>query len=111
MRESIKMSALLIFNNIPENVDFYILPDHVHEKYKHFLVEAHGKLLNCHEMNKGMGFLDVALTKEKLPFCDGGFSSEELDQYSGIFVQYKVDNSKPFKFDGGNIYSAGANFL
>lgn len=79
--------TLLIWQTIPENSDFYLIPNEVADKYKHFLKEAHNLFINSDDMNDGMRFLNSALG-EDVP-------EEGFEDSLGIFCQYKVDIKAP----------------
>ncbi len=84
------MSVLLIWEEVPENTVLYVIPNEVAEEYREFLEMAHGKMINADEMNKGMEFLNVAISGE-----DCGKADAWAKQYVGCLKQYKVDHTKP----------------
>jgi hypothetical protein len=81
--------TLLVWETIPEETDFYLIPNEVAKDYEDYLKQAHHKFINAQEMNDGMAFLNTALADED-GVAEGGMCA-----YLGIFKQYKVDHKKP----------------
>lgn len=79
--------TLLVWETIPEETDFYLIPNEVADKYRSYLEQAHHKFINAQEMNEGMAFLNTALGDE---MAEEGFCHE-----LGTFREYKVDHHKP----------------
>lgn len=79
--------TLLVWERNPEGIDVYLIPDDVAKKYRHFLDEAHGRLIGSDEDNDGMKFLNQALSVE---VWEDGF-----EQYKGVLVNYKVKFGSP----------------
>lgn len=91
--------ALLIWQLVPEECNFYLIPTAEAEKYQHFLVQAHGKFLNASEDSDGLHFLNTALSEE--------YAEEGYEKYAGIFVPYKVSNETPLSAPITTVYSSG----
>ena len=80
------MNTLLIWEENPENVSLYLIPNEIADRHRHHFEAAHGKMINCDDMSEGMEFINIALQ-----------SSEDTDgaPFAGIFQAYKVDGEKP----------------
>jgi hypothetical protein len=85
--EDIMSHTLLVWETIPEETDFYLIPNEVAKDYEHYLKEAHHRFINADKMNEGLAFLNTALGDE---MAEAGMCA-----YLGIFREYKVDHKKP----------------
>lgn len=81
------MFTLLVWETIPEETDFYVIPNEVAQKYEHFLKQAHHKFINAQKMNDGMKFLNTALGDE--------VPEEGFEEHLGVLREYKCDHHKP----------------
>lgn len=88
------VSVLLIWEEVPEDTKLYVIPNDVAEKYRHYLTEAHGNMINHTgwENNKGLLFLNTALADQGDGVAEKGF-----EEYLGIFARYKVSLESPLK--------------
>jgi hypothetical protein len=84
--------TLLVWEVLPEDTHFYLIPNSVADEYRHCLEQAHNRFLNCNEENEGMLFLNVALIEDPADAVDMAFK-----QYAAIFAPYKqeVHHDKP----------------
>jgi hypothetical protein len=80
--------SLLVWHLVPEQVKMYLIPNSVASKYREFLDQAHSKLINAHDMNDGLRFLNAAISEEK------GFETDGFEKYEGIFVKYERNISQ-----------------
>lgn len=81
--------TLLIWEENPDTIKLFLLPEEESKKHREYLDEAHDRMINSDYMNDGMRFLNTALSKEEC--IDSGF-----EQYRGIWVQYQVkDTASP----------------
>lgn len=104
LREDIKatLHSLLVYNEVPENVSFYVIPNSViTERQRHWLHQAHNKLVNNDEMNDGMEFLCAALQENE------SYVAEGWKEFAGIYHQYKLANECPFKLPINRVYYSG----
>lgn len=81
--------TLLIWEECPETIKLFLLPEEESKKHRDFLDEAHDRMINSDDLNDGMKFLNTALSNEEC--VDEGF-----EQYRAIWVQYQVkDTASP----------------
>lgn len=75
--------TLLIWNENPEEIKLYLIPDHLAREYREFLTEAHDRMINGDlEMNDGLRFLNAAL-------CNEDVQEKRFEQYRGVLMQYE----------------------
>ena len=80
-----KPSTLIVYAQIPERTDFYVVPNEVITAEQAELLElAHGMLVNGDEMNPGMDFLMNAV-------CDAPehCSPESPPQWRCVWAKFK----------------------
>ncbi len=83
------MFTLLIWEEIPEETKFYLIPNEVAAEHEAFLKNAHHHFINEVDWNKrpGLLFLNTALGEE-MP--EAGY-----EKYLGIFRKYETPHNKP----------------
>lgn len=79
--------TLLVWETIPEETDFYLIPNEVAQKYEEYLKQAHHRFINCDNMNDGLKFLNTALGDEE--------PEEGFEEHLGALREYKCDHKKP----------------
>ena len=84
--------ALLVWQLIPENANYYLIPEELEIKFRDKLMLAQGKFINIDKMNDGLEFLNAALASD----------SDETDKYkkgcygnnachTGVLTQFKKE--------------------
>lgn len=80
--------TLLVYNQIPDYLDFYLIPNkEITGHQLILLIEAHDKLVNSDDVNSGMEFLMAALC-EKEENCNPDVPKE----WHCVWNKYKVTN-------------------
>jgi hypothetical protein len=75
--------TLLIYEEVPENTNLYLIPNEVANSYRGHLREAHGRYINADQSNDGMQFLSNALGEPR-------DSDEHWKDIAGVLREYKV---------------------
>lgn len=84
------MNTLIIWENVPESLTLYIIPNEIADKYRNFLEQAHGTYINSGKENEGTNFVNNAIAEGKYEEYEG--SNED---YHGLFASYKVNGEAP----------------
>ena len=53
------MKTLIVFDTL-DGIEFYLIPHFFASQYSTLLKEANGKMINLHNMNDGMKFINAA---------------------------------------------------
>jgi len=88
--------TLLVWEEIPEDRRFYLIPNEIVSKYQEFFDAAHNKYINCDEDNEGMRFLNNALSAEKTD-AEEGWDDGDFNQYRGVLREYQVPTEQPVR--------------
>lgn len=88
-------NTLIIWNEVPETVVLYVVPNDVIEKngWAKYLEEAHGRLINLDDETEGMSFLSAAVTQAEHK-GDPDFFPEDMDvpeEWQCALAPYKVE--------------------
>ena len=94
MSNDTRPSTLLIWEQIPETTDLFLIPNDDIERngWRKRLEEAHGLFLNSDESNEGLDFLNLAVLDEDSRYVE---SKEHLNQYMCLFNKYKQNTIRP----------------
>lgn len=97
------MNTLLIWEEVPETIKLYVIPNDVAEQYLTHLEQAHQKYINTEgwDSNTGLLFLNTALIEDDTP-AEVGF-----EQYAGVLNQYKVNSDKPLQANISRVFVSG----
>lgn len=94
--------SLLIWETVPEETDLYLIPnDVITDGLRNVLEGAHHKFINQDDDVDNTNKVSVALTNNP------EYASEQYKQYLGLFVDYKVIDSKPVSANITNVYLTG----
>ena len=86
--------TLLVFELVPEESEFYLIPSDIAEKHKDVLDDMHGKFINCHDPCPSLDFLSEMI------FGEDGISGEWRKKY-------KVNVAKPFPCNVNQVVITG----
>ena len=101
--DNCKTYTLLSWASIPEENDFYVIPDEeITETQRTLLAKAHNRLINNDDMNEGMDFLNNALCEEKKHCGD-----DVPDVWKCCWAKYKHDMSNPVVCRISHAYFSG----
>lgn len=93
-------STLLIWEDNPDNIVFYLIPNEVADKYRMQLEEAHGTYITFVSENDATRFVFSAISEYEY---DDDYVCESLEATHGIFKSYKLEGASPII--GANINS------
>lgn len=96
-------NTLLVWEENPEKIVFYLIPNEVADKYRTQLAEAHGTYINSSSENDATSFVSGAVSESEYdPDCG---SPEETH---GIFNSYKLEGTDPIMgVNVNSIYHVG----
>lgn len=76
--------SLLVWEEIPENTTFVLIPNNVANIYRNHLEQAHNKFINSDDENDGMRFLNAALMDNPEDAWD-----DYSKTHASVLAQYK----------------------
>jgi hypothetical protein len=99
--------VLLVWEENPEGIKFYLIPEAEASEHRKFLDLAQNQMINNDDMNDGMCFLNTALTKKEMvngfePRFEPGF-----EKFNGIWDKYLVAHNKPIIANITKVYKSG----
>ncbi len=80
--------VLLIWEENPEQIKFYLLPEEEANKHREYLDQAHDKMINSDDMNDGMRFLNTALASHEAEVAEEGF-----EDYLGVWAKHQYKHT------------------
>lgn len=105
--QSVNMSALIIYLELPENIKLFIVPDDVYAQHKETLTLCHGRYANVREENKdvenALTWLTAATQASKNAKPEDLLAwPVKLRRDVALFAQFEIecDPGKPFMPEG-----------